>query len=502
MTAKLNPTLYQVNTRIWLNELSGELGRHATFDDVTDAFIDQVASRGFDWLWPLGVWQTGPVGRAISRSDPQWQASFHKLLPDLSDRDITGSPFAVRAYHVHEDFGGNDALAGLRARLARRGIRLLLDFVPNHTARDHAWVMTHPEYYVGGGEADLQREPHNYARAETTDGPRVLAYGRDPYFPGWPDTFQLNYRSNACRKAMADELRAVSAWCDGVRCDMAMLLLPDVISRTWGARALPADGSTAVDTPFWPDAIAGVRVTKPDFVFLAEVYWDREWDLQHQGFDYTYDKRLYDRLCQRNAEAVRGHLLADPEFQRKSVRFLENHDEPRARVTFPPGVLQAAAVIANSVPGLRFFYEGQLEGRRSHVPMHLGRRPDEPIDLELQKFYDRLLDGLKLPILRSGRWRLLPSESAWPGNPSSRNILGFSWELDDKRMLVSVNYSPTPAQCFLRLPWRDLTGRSFRLSDRLSDARYVRAGDDLQARGIYLDVPAWHTHMFEVEKQS
>ncbi|HET6334205.1 MAG TPA: alpha-amylase family glycosyl hydrolase [Polyangiales bacterium] len=498
MKAKVNPTLYQINTRTWMNELSRKLGRPVTLSDVDDEFIDSLVARGFDWLWPLGVWQTGLVGRSVSRSNPQWVDEFRSVLPDISPQDITGSPFAIRAYRVHEDFGGNAALAQLRMRLKRRGIRLLLDFVPNHTARDHYWVTTHPEYYVDGDEADLEREPHNYARVQTVSGSRVFAFGRDPYFPGWPDTFQLNYRESACRKAMAEELRAVSTLCDGVRCDMAMLLLPDVICRTWGARALPADGSPAIDTPFWPEAIAGVREQKPNFLFMAEVYWDREWDLQRQGFDYTYDKRLYDRLCSRNIDSVRSHLLADPEFQSRSVRFLENHDEPRASATFPRDILRAANVIACAVPGLRFFYEGQLEGRRRRVPMHLGRRPDEPVDVDALKFYERLLQIIKRPVLRQGRWRMLTSDAAWVGNPTAHDVLAFSWELNGDRVLVAVNYADTRAQCYVRLPWSDLSGRKLSFRDQLSDAKYDRAGEELQARGLYLDVPAWQTHIFEV----
>jgi Alpha amylase, catalytic domain len=501
MKAKVHRTLYQINSRIWLNELSRKLGRRATFQDVGDDFVDMLADRGFDWLWPLGVWQTGQVGPAVSRSNPEWQREYRELLPDFSPSDVVGSPFAVCAYRVHEDFGGNAALAHLRERLKHRGIRLLLDFVPNHTARDHHWVTSHPEYYIDGDESDLRREPQNYARVETSTGSRILAYGRDPYFPGWPDTFQLNYRSNGCRAAMIEELRTVSTQCDGVRCDMAMLLLPDVISRTWGARALPADGSHANNAPFWPDAISAVRQKKPEFVFMAEVYWDREWDLQTQGFDYTYDKRLYDRLVHRDPGEIRSHLLADPEFQSKSVRFLENHDEPRASTTFPDRALQAAAVIAFSVPGLRFFHEGQLEGRRARVPMHLGRRPSEARDPEAQAFYERLLEALKLPVMRLGRWRMLMSDAAWPGNPTARNVFAFSWDLDRQRVLVAVNYGPTQAQCYVKLPWRDLAGDTYVLRDRLSDARYVRSGDDLHDRGLYLDVPAWHAHLFDLELQ-
>src|SRR5262249_21557862 len=230
-------------------------------------------------------------------------------------------------------------------------------FVPNHTALDHPWVTEHPEFYVAGSEEALAREPANYCRLATPSGPCILAYGRDPYFPGWPDTLQLNYRHAKLRTAMQEELCRAADRCDGLRCDMAMLLLPDVFARTWGAASVPRDGSAPVDTPFWPEALARVRQNHPGFVFMAEGYWDLEWTLQQQGFDYTYDKRMYDRLHARNAGAVRGHLHADPEFLRKSVHFLENHDEPRAAAAFPRPVHRAAAVLTFLVPGMRFFHE-------------------------------------------------------------------------------------------------------------------------------------------------
>src|SRR5262249_21003887 len=162
--------------------------------------------------------------------------------------------------------------------------------------------------------------------------------------------------------------------CDGVRCDMAMLLLPDVIARTWGDRSRPADGPAPVDEPWWPGAIAAVRKRTADFLFMAGVYWDGEGDLQQQGFDATYDKRPYDGLQAGEAAAVGGHRHADPEFMRRSVRFLENHDEPRAAAAFPPDVHRAAATIAFLVPGLRFIHDGQCEGRTHRISMHLGRR--------------------------------------------------------------------------------------------------------------------------------
>jgi alpha amylase-like protein len=112
---------------------------------------------GFDWIRFLSVWQTGPIGKRVSRSNPEWRREFMETLPDLRESDIGGSGFAITGYTVHPELGGEAALARLRERLRGRGLRLMLDFVPNHTALDHPWVETHPEYYVAGSEADLAR---------------------------------------------------------------------------------------------------------------------------------------------------------------------------------------------------------------------------------------------------------------------------------------------------------------------------------------------------------
>jgi hypothetical protein len=493
------PALYQINTRVWLHDLGVRLGRPATLDDVPDDYLDKLAARGFDWVWFLGLWQTGPAGRQVSRTNPQWRREYEALLPDLREEDICGSPFAIRAYALNTDLGNAASLPRLRQRLRDRGLRLLLDFVPNHTALDHPWAAEHPEFYLRGSEADLAREPQNYCRVPTPRGPLILAHGRDPYFPGWPDTLQLNYRHAGLRAAMAGELERIAELCDGVRCDMAMLLLPDVFTRTWGDASLPGDGSPPVDASFWPEAIGRVRARYPEFLFMAEVYWDLEWTLQQQGFDYTYDKRLYDRLHVRDAEGVRAHLCADHEFQRKSVRFLENHDEPRAAGAFPPCVHRAAAVVTYLVPGMRFFHEGQLDGRRIKVSMHLGRRPNEPVDAVLCEFYAGLLDCLRRPEVRDGRWRLLDCRAAWEENRTWKHFLAFAWDgANGQRFLVVVNYGPTQGQCYVRLSCEDLRGRQVVLRDLLGPARYERGGDDLLGRGLYVDMPEWGYHIFEV----
>ena len=498
MVSMRHPLLYEINTRILLGELARRLGRAATLDDLPDALFDELRERGFHWLWLLGIWRTGEAGLCFSRRNPLLREGLLAELPDLTEADISGSPFAVQAYEVREEWGGRAALARLRARLAQRGLRLLLDLVPNHVAPDHPWVEEHPEYLIEGTEADLTREPHNYTRLLSRGRERVFAHGRDPYFPGWADTLQLNYAHAGLQRAMVAQLQEIAVQCDGVRCDMAMLLLPEVFERTWGERSAPSDGSAPAQGSFWAQAITQVRSRAADFVFLAEAYWDLEWRLQCEGFDFTYDKRLYDRLRAGEGAAVRAHLLADAEYQKRSARFLENHDEPRAAAVFPPEVHRAAAVVAYLVPGLRLFHEGQFEGRRSHVSMHVGRRRPEGHVPGIADFYQRLLATLRRREPHDGEFALHGCRPAWDGNGSSQSFVVFSWTYESSRLLVAANLSPGPAQCYVDLGWSDLATQVLMLTDELSPAtRYERSGRELSERGLYLDMPAWGCHVFQ-----
>jgi glycosidase len=482
------PSLYQINTRVWLTELAQARGRRASLDDIPDAELDRVARMGFDWVWLLSVWRTGPAGQLVSRTQPDWRREFEETLPDLRDEDIAGSGFAITGYTVHPDLGGDAALARVRQRLQSRGLRLMLDFVPNHTALDHPWVEEHPEYYVSGTDLDLTRAPQNYTWVKRTHGELLLAHGRDPYFAGWPDTLQLDYGNPATQQAMVGELLKIGGHCDGVRCDMAMLVLPDVFERTWGRKA----------EPFWLTTTARVREKFPGFAFMAEVYWDLEWTILQQGFDYAYDKRLYDRLRDGHARPVREHLWAGLDFQAKLARFLENHDEPRAAATFAAGPHEAAAIITFLSPGLRFFHQGQFEGRSKRISPHLVRAPQESPDSSRQRFYADLLTVLRQPAVREGQWSLLECGPAWDSNGTWDDFLAWSWHArDGQRLLIAVNYAGHQSQCYVRPLFADLAGRTVRLNDLMSDASYDRDGSGLGSQGLYLDLPPWGYHVFD-----
>ncbi len=379
-------------------------------------------------------------------------------------------------------------MAAARASLAKRDIRLILDFVPNHVAPDHPWVSAHPEYFVQGNDEDLSRDPASFMPA----GGKVLARGRDPYFPAWPDVLQLNAFDPGLRQAVIETLSEIAGQCDGLRCDMAMLLLNAVFERTWGARA-----GARPATDYWTTVIPAIKARHPEFRFIAEAYWDLEWELQQQGFDYCYDKKLYDRMEHGDAESVRLHLLADPSYQDKMVRFIENHDEPRAAATFSPGKGRAAAVAILTLPGARLLHEGQFEGAKVRLPVFLGRRPAEPPDQDLVAFYESLLKATNRDVFRNGEWRLC-ERSGWPDNQSCRNVLSWCWIKEDVRHLVVIHFGQDTAQARVHLPWDELRGKTWRLEDALSGEVYDRSGDEMRDAGLYVDLAPWKCHVFRM----
>ena len=196
---------------------------------------------------------------------------------------------------------------------------------------------------------------------------------------------------------------------------------------------------------------------------------------------------------------MRGHLQAGLDYQNRQARFLENHDEPRAAATYPPGVHEAAAIVTYLAPGLRFFHQGQFDGRVKRISPHLVRSPDEPVNSAVAQFYKRLLEVLRQPVVRQGEWRLLECTPAWEGNRSCEGFVAGAWQDSaGNRLIVSVNYSDHPSQCYVRLPFAGLEGQEWRLRDLLGTAQYDRDGNDLHSRGLYLDVPPWQRHVFEM----
>jgi hypothetical protein len=487
--ARPAPMIYEINTWVWLGEMERRYGGRMGLQHLPQEAWDELAVPGIDTVWLMGVWERSPLGRAIAAAEPDLRQAFRQALSEIVDDDIIGSPYCVRDYVVDERLGGLEGLRVAREQLAKRDLALFLDYVPNHVAPDHPWLDSHPEFFIRGTAADLGRDPGAYL----PHWDAVIARGRDPFFPPWPDVVQLNAFDPGLRTATAEVLSRIAELCDGVRCDMAMLMMNDVFARTWGDRVGPRP-----QTEFWPEVIGRVKREHPTMVFVAEAYWGLEWALQQQGFDFCYDKLLYDRLLGENIESVRGHLHADSAYQRGLFRFLENHDEPRAATAFPPAKERAAAVMIATLPGATLWHEGQFEGRQVKVPAFLARRPEEPPTDGLRAFHERLLSVVENSGMREGTWQLIDCHG-WDDNYSCNGIVSWCWSSGEVKHLVVANMMGQPAQALVPLPWSDLPGRMWTLRDLLSEASYERDGAEMRAPGLYVALDAWGANVFEVQ---
>jgi hypothetical protein len=489
MQMRNHPHLYEISAWPWLDRLSRDSESWITLANVPSEAWDAVAS-GMDYVYLMGVWKRSRAGRLMARTDATLLEQYDRVLPGWAMGDVPGSPYSVAAYEPDDRMGGWSGLESARRELADRGVRLVLDFVPNHTGFDHAWLQHDPDFYVQGTLDDYRAHPDHFRPVEDaadSDRVRFIACGRDPFFPPWRDVAQLNYFNPATRDAAIAELAAIAQHCDGVRCDMAMLVVNDVFKQTWGDRIellWPPP-----DDEFWPAATSRVPIA-----YVAEVYWNREYQLQQQGFHYTYDKRLLDRLHEADPAGARGQLQADPAYAARLARFLENHDEARSPSAFGDR-LRAAAALTFTLPGMRFFFDGQFAGADVRAPVQLGRWPSWPDRPAIRDLYGRLLAAIDTPLFHDGEWTLLDVRAA--GDASSGDVLAWAWRRGAEIAVVAGNITDHDAQGLVAIG--DLpVGNMFAVRDRLADRSWEWSRHDL-ADGLFVRLRAGDAHLLSIE---
>lgn len=443
--------LFELNTRV----------HGKPFDDIDEAELRGLVDLGFDWIWTMGIWRISPAVLEISRRFAH---------------DFEGSPYAIADYEVSPELGGEPAFRRFVERARRVGLRVMADFVPNHIAVDSPLIDAHPEWIIHSNPR------HRDERAEDFfDHPKGrLAHGKDPFFSGWIDTAQLDYSHPELRAHMVQVVRRLGGMVDGLRCDMAMLVLREQVRSQWWPRVSTELFNQHFPGEFWPIAIETVRAERPDFVFMAEVYWDKEAYLQELGFDYTYNKKLCDMLAHRPSpgEVARYLAATPPGFLQRSVHFLENHDEERAAVRFGDRT-RPAAVLSYSIPGVVFVHQGQMAGYLEKLPVQRVRplRSEAP-DRGLMAFYERLLARVRDPLFREGQMLGLGEQQGaalWARRLGGRIAIGAA----------DVSRAPAALSPAIALPAARL---GLALGEGASGALRVRAKDLLTGEPVIVDV--------------
>jgi glycosidase len=487
----IHPKIFEINTWPWLTNFSDIYGRNIKLDSIPIELIDQELTL-FDVVWLMGVWERSPIGREITMNHEGLQEEYRKALRYYSTQDVVGSPYSVYYYHISSQLGGSDALKSFRTDLMDRDLLLILDYVPNHVSIDHLWTLEKSDVFIKGTLEDLMAKPYNFFSI----GNIVYAHGKDPNFPPWTDTIQINAFSSEARSKAVSTLLSIAEQCDGVRCDMAMLMINEVFSKTWGDKAgLP------LEKEYWVDIISQVKEKYPNFKFIAEVYWDMEWDLIQQGFDYCYDKRLYERLIESNVQSIKEHLNADITYQNKLLRFIENHDEPRAAAAFGADASMAASIITSTLPGARLICEGQTHGYEIKIPIQLGRGPTEEDNIVITEFYDKLLKILPGREWDEAKWLLCDIKPTDSNDISFKNIISYQWLKGDQRLLIVVNYSPNPSKAHIIIKEIAYGISDWSFIDLLNEKEYKYNGKNLDENGLYVELESWKSHIFLVRKK-
>jgi hypothetical protein len=484
-----HPHLYEINTWAWLEQLSERLGRRIALADVPDGDWAAVARMGFDAIWLMGVWQRSPESRRIALEESVNFAAYDAALPGWKPDDIIGSPYAVAQYVPDPRIGTWESLDRVREKLRGLGMALFLDFVGNHTALDHPWTRKHPEYYVRGTQQDFEKNPSRFFPIDTPKGNYYAALARDPYFPPWKDVAQLNHFEPHMRAAQLADLRTIANHCDGVRCDMAMLHLSDIFSSLWGPLLRDAKPP---EKEFWTEVCEAV----PRLILLAEAYWNTEPRLLDMGFSFSYDKQLYDAVRDTKIEAVRARISDNAVYQSRLARFLENHDEPRRAAVFGNERLSAVGTLMASLPGMRFYHQGELEGLKVRLPITLRIAAQETPDPVSIFYFRKILEITNEEVFHAGSWNLLEVVPEY--DDTSANLIVYEWRSEKAWKVIVVNLAGCASQGRVKMGDRVSPAQQYVFHDQLSEDRYLRSGDELHGAGLFVRREAGEAHLFDV----
>ncbi len=486
---RTNPHVLEVNAKIWFHQLKRDFGNIKTLADIPESYIVKLKSAGFDALWLMGVWQESLTSRQIARTDGPINDYLKKIVPDYTTEDIFGSPYSICSYNVDKYLGTNEDLLKFKAKLNENGMALILDFVGNHFSVDHPLTWQQPELFITSDE-----EPQDKKLFYQNQNGTWIAHGKDPHYAPWTDSAQLNLFNPKTRQMLEDYLMKVAPLCDGLRCDMVMLMLNKVHKEIWGKYL-------KFDTPsdeFWPGAIQKVKEKYPSFTFIAEVYWGLESEVQNLGFDFTYDKILYDRLLFSRPTDIAAHLGAEHLYQKRTLRFISNHDEEAPLAAFGSAERSfAASAVAYTLSGARLFTASQICGDKRRLPIQY-QPLVRGVDIEVKTFYLKFLDIINHPCFHGGQWALKTAKSHDGQDLSYQNILTWTWTQNTTCKVVVINYSDQKSKfkiCIDKLPKTE----KILLKDEFTESFISSSYEELKNKGLELEFAPYEFKIYSVD---
>ncbi|MCW7475385.1 alpha-amylase family protein [Leptospira levettii] len=360
--------LYEIGSRLFC----GKKGEH-----LPAIFNELEKKTPFVWadeIWLMGVWKNSPSSQRIAQTMPELQPGYQSVRSQLTNKDIYGSPYSIFEYNLDPLIGGDTDLTVIYEWSRSKNKKLILDFVPNHMAIDSPLVSQFPNLFLQSIHSEQDKNSFLHPNGNR------YKHGKDPYFDGWTDTIQWDFSNPEVENYHIQILKTIAKHCDGVRCDMAMLPLPDVFERTHGKKSLY----------HWENVICSVKSEFPDFRFYAEVYWGLDGTLRSLGFDATYDKSLYDELVHHRLDQVAENISNESGQISKPnlIRFLENHDENRAKLTFGEHSKTYFSLLS-CLPGILLLFDGQEIGCLKKIPVQMKNVDEESPDIEIEDFYKR-----------------------------------------------------------------------------------------------------------------
>ena len=475
-----HPILYEISTRPWLYELSKKYQKPITkLRDIPLEEFDNLKENGIDIIWMMGMWKLGKYGLEFDL-----KLDYSKVFPNWKKEDVIGSPYAVVKYVCNPEIGTNEDLIWLREQINSRDMKLMLDFVPNHSAIDAPAAKLNPQLYIRAPAG--KKNPNRY----TDSG---FAFGSYPFHPPWKDVIQFNYWEKETRNMMKNNLMTVLSYADGVRCDVASLLLNDIIEIAW-KEELDYWGYHRPSTEFWEYAFAEVKSKYPNAILLAEVYGDKEIEALYKlGFHYCYNKDLLIRLMGSTLELKKylknktennwGHL----------ANFVENHDEDR--IVYNMGNVKkamAAGTIASTVGGMIFINHGQWSGYKNKLEVHLRKGEDEDENNEVKNYYQKLIQIIQDPAFTGSNYYFINDIKG----DKKDDFIAYLREEGDSHYLVVVNYSNSYGCA--NVPIYNMNDNvDVSLYEVFNDEEYIRNGSDIRNKGLIVCLNPWETQIFK-----